>query len=102
MCIIKIDPSKPLLKDLNNIVVPKVAKKWHDLGIQLLNQAQLPKLGEICAIYSNDYHRGCVEMLKYWLDVTPGPTWDDLLHALRAPSLQLLSIAVDVEEEVKG
>ena len=97
-----IDLSKPLLKDLHNIVVPKVANKWYGLGIQLLDQKQLPKLDGIRTTYSNDQEGGCVEMLKYWLDVTPEATWDNLLCALRAPGLQLLSIAVDLEEEVKG
>ena len=41
-------------------------------------------------------------MLKCWLKITPGATWDDLIHALRAPSLELLSVADDIEKEVKG
>ena len=41
-------------------------------------------------------------MLKSWLEITPGATWDDLIHALRAPGLKLLSIADSVENEVKG
>ena len=83
-------------------MVPKVVNKWYGLGIQLLNQPQLPKLDEFRAIYSNDHQGGCVEMLKYWLDITSGATWDDLIHALRAPGLQLLTIADDVEKEVEG
>ena len=99
---VTIDSSKPLLKDLSNVVIPKVANKWYELGIQLLNQPQLPKLDEIHKAYPNNLQRGCVEMLKYWLDITPGATWDDLIHALRAPGLQLLAMADDVEKEVKG
>ena len=41
-------------------------------------------------------------MLKYWLKITPGVTWDNLIHALRAPGLQLFAIADDVEKELKG
>ena len=41
-------------------------------------------------------------MLKCWLNITPGATWDNLILALRAPGLELLSIADDVEKEVKG
>ena len=100
--IIKTDLSKPLLKDLHNTVVPKVANNWYGLGIQLLDQPQVPKLDEIRDAYSKDYQGGCVEMLKYWLNITPAATWADLIHALRAPGLQLLSIANDIEEEVKG
>ena len=90
------------MKDLSNIVIPKVANEWYELGIQLLNQPQLPKLDEIYKAYSNNRQRGCLEMLKYWLEITPGATWDNLIHALRAPGLQLMAVADDVEKEVKG
>ena len=83
-------------------MVPKVANKWYQLGIQLFNEPQLPRLDEIRANYSTDHREGCVEMLKYWLDVTPGATWDDIIHALRAPGLELLSIADDVEKAFKS
>ena len=99
---VTIDSSKPLLKDLSNIVIPKVANKWYELGIQLLNQPQLPKLDEIQKAYPNNLQRGCIEMLKYWLEITPGASWDNLIHALRAPGLELLTIADDVEKEVKS
>ena len=99
---VAIDSPKPLLKDLSNIVIPKVANDWYDLGIQLFNESQLPKLDEIRATFSSDRRGGCVEMLKYWLKITPGATWNNLIYALRAPGLQLITIADDVEKEVKG
>ena len=68
----------------------------------MFSESQLPRLDEISTTYSNDRRRGCIEMLKYWLQITPGATWDNLIHALRAPGLQLLTIADDVEKEVKG
>ena len=94
--------SKPLLKDLHNIVVPRVANKWYELGIQLLNESQLPRLDEIRATYSNEHRRGCVEMLKCWLSINPGASWDNLIRALRAPGLELLATADDIEKEVNG
>ena len=97
-----VDSSKPLLKDLYNIVIPKVANDWYDLAIQLFSESQVPRLDEISATFSNDRRRGCVEMLKYWLKITPGATWDNLIHALRAPGLQLMAIADEVEKEVEG
>ena len=97
-----LDSSKPLLKDLFNIIVLKVTNKWYELGIQLYNQSQLPRLDGIYASYSNNNQRGCVEMLKCWLDSTPRATWDNLINALKAPGLELLSIADDVEKEVRG
>ena len=100
--LLKIDLSRPLLKDLHNIFIPKVASDWYNLAIQLFNESQLPRLDEIRATYSNDRRGGCAEMFKHWLNVTPGASWDNLIHALRAPGLQLLSIADVVEKEVKG
>jgi len=90
------------LKDLHNILVPKVANKWYELGIQLFNEQQLPRLDQIRTIYSNDFQKGCIEMLGYWLKITPGATWNNLICALKAPGLMLLTIADDVEKEVKG
>ena len=94
--------AKPLLKDLHNFVVPRVANKWYELGIQLLNESQLPRLNGIRAVYANDHQRGCVEMLQHWLNITPEASWDNLIHALRAPHLELLAIADDIKKEVKG
>ena len=83
-------------------MIPKVANDWYDLGIQLFSESQVPRLDEIYDTYSNDRRRGCREMLKCWLKITPGATWDDLIRALRAPGLELLSIADDVEKQLKG
>ena len=99
---VTIDSSRPLLRDLFNIVIPKVANKWYELGIQLLNQSQLPKLEEIQKAYPNNFQRCCFEMLKYWLDITPGASWDNLIRTLRVPSLELLAMADDVEKDFKG
>ena len=83
-------------------MVPKIANKWYELGIQLFSPSQLTRLHEIRANYLNDHRGGCIEMLNCWLDITSGATWDNLIHALRAPGLELLAIADDVEKEVKG
>ena len=95
-------PLKPLLRDLHNIVIPKISNDWYEVGIQLFSDSQLPKLDEIRAVYSNDRRGGCVEMLKYWLKITLEPTWDNLIHALRSPGLELLAVANDIEKKVKG
>ena len=96
------DPSKPVLKDLHNILIPKIANDWYQVGIQLFDNSQLPKLDEIQATYSSDRRRGCVEMLKYWLQITPEATWDNLIHVLKEPGLELFSLADDVEKEIKS
>jgi len=83
-------------------VVPKVAINWYELAIQLFSESQLPRLDEIRRVNSNDLQKGCIEMVKYWLVVTPGATWNDIISALKAPGLTMLAIADDIEKEVKG
>jgi len=90
------------LKELHNAVVPKVANKWYELGIQLLNPSQISKLDEILSSYSTAHHQGCIEMLNLWLQTTPEASWENLIQALKQPSLELLSIANEVEKEVRG
>ena len=90
------------MKDLHSIVVPKVAINWYELGIQLVNESRPRRLDQIKIVHSNDPQMGCIEMLKYWLDVTPGATWDDIISTLRKPGLGLLGIADDIEKEIKG
>ena len=90
------------MKDLHNIIIPKVAHDWYSLGIQLFSESKLPRLDEIRATYSNNRREGCGEMLRCWLNITPEATWDQLIHALRAPGLELLTTADDVEKEIKG
>ena len=94
----------PTLGDLHNTVIPKVADKWYKLGIQLLDSSQLINLDKVRLTYSNDSQKACVEMIKYWLKNTSDATWDSLIHALRAPGLELLAIAEDVvkQRKVKG
>ena len=97
-----IDHLKPRLKDLVNIVAPKVSAKWFELGIQLLDDSQLPKLEEILAVHTKNYDRGCIEMLKYWLHVDKEATWGKIIEALKAPGLQIPTVSQNVNEEAKG
>ena len=100
--ILLLDLQKPLLKDLRNIVVPKVASKWYEVGVQLFNQSQLPRLNEIQATYLNDHQGGCAEMFRFWLEITPGASWNSLIHAITAPGLELLSTADNIHKKLKG
>ena len=85
------------------IIVPKIAKVWYELAIQLFDNSQLPKLDEIRTTHSSKLREGCIEMLKYWLEITPEATctWDNLIYVLRE-RLELVAIAEDVEKKVKG
>ena len=97
-----IGSSKPRLKDLQNIVVPKVTDKWRELGTELLRDSCLPKLDEIRENYPNDCHKCCLMMIDHWLKTTPSATWSDILQALRSPALELTANAEKIEMEIKG
>ena len=94
--------SKPILKDLQDIVVPKVTAKWYELGIALLPNSCMAKLDEICEIYSKNYHKCCLMMIDHWLKITPSATWSDILQALRSSALGLTAIAEEIEMKIKG
>ena len=92
--------SKPTLADLQAIVLPKVTAKWYELGIALL--LHLPKLNKIQKTYPRDFDTCCLEMLQYWLEVSPSPTWNDLIRVSKSPYLELVNQAEEIESEIKS
>ena len=86
-------PSKKKLLEL----IPNVALQWYELGIQLLKEDQEPHLDIIKADYGNDSKRCCVQMLWYWLKTNPKASWKQLLEALRSPTLELHTVAANIE-----
>ena len=92
---------KPKLKELQTIVVRYVTADWYDLGIALLDDQHMPKLKEIERIYPYNAERCCIEMLEYWLKVTPSATWNYLIESLRS-KLQLITVSERIESQIKG
>ena len=90
--------SQPTLNDLSCHVVMKAAQKWRDLGVQLLedNQFQIGMLDIIGAEY-NDV-RCCEHVLEMWLQITPNASWNQLISALRSPTVQLDRLADQLEK----
>ena len=91
---------KPTHKKLLNHVIPKVASKWHELGIELYKDADVPRLDTIQRECPGDYAKACTEMLSYWRETYGSATWNRLIKALRAPGLQLNAIALDIMRDV--
>ena len=53
---------------------------------------------EIKKNYRGNNEAGCREMFELWLDLQAGSaSWDQLIQALREPSLELNEIAIKVE-----
>lgn len=90
---------RPTIQHLTEHVLPLVAVKWHDLGLELMDACVEDErlLLEIKKNYrsSNECCRG---MFKLWLDVQAGASWNQLVQALREPSLGLNELSIKVEE----
>jgi len=93
---------KPLHRDLLNVLIPKAADKWHELGIQLLDQLHVSRLDQISADYPKNVQKCCYEMLRYWLQVDTEATWYKIIQALKSPGVLLSVAAAEVEQELKG
>ena len=87
-------PSKKKILEL----IPNLAPHWYELGIQLLREDQEPHLDVIKSYYGNDNKQCYVQMFWYWLKTNPNANWQQLLHALRSPALELHTVAANVEE----
>ena len=76
-------------------MVNSVAGKWKDLGVQLLP----PEMVDIIAAdHPHDVVSCCKCVLKKWLDTTTDATWNQLIKALRSPSVQLDCLAGQLEQ----
>ena len=70
-------------------MVNDVADKWNDLGVQLLRSDQENRLNIIAVDHPHDAVSCCKRVLEKWLDTTTDATWNQLITALRSPSVQL-------------
>ena len=74
---------RPALKFLNRHVRDHVYSKWHDLGLELLEQEDEETLNQIKRNNPNDDWECCNEMFQLWLRKCDTATWDQLIQALR-------------------
>ena len=87
---------RPALKLLNKHVrkhLPSV--KWHDLGLELLEQEDEETLNQIKANYPNDVSECCKEMFQLWLSKCATATWNQLIQALREVDLNNLATTIE-------
>ena len=90
LCIAAIGRDRPSLQDLSEHVVTIAADKWRDLGVQLLPRLGQEKMLDIIAEdHPHDVVSCCKCVLKKWLDTTTDATWNELIRALRSPTIQL-------------
>ena len=74
------------------------ALKWKHLGAQLLQDDRFNVLNVKEANNPNDSVGCCKLFLMSWLEITPDPSRNQLISALRCPTVQLDSLADQLEE----
>ena len=73
---------KPTLKLLSKYVRDKVAPRWYDFGVELLENEYIEQLDIIEKNHPGDPQRCCSEMFKYWLQIDTEATWNKLTDSL--------------------
>ena len=77
-------------------MVPSVATKWYDLGLQLLDPKHAKELNVIEADTRDNVATCCRKMFSRWLNIEESPTWHKLLKALG--DINLNNEASDIEQ----
>ena len=86
---------RPALKLLNKHVRKHIAPKWHDLGLELLEQEDEATLKQIKSDNPSDVGECCKEMFELWLSKCSTATWDQLIQALREVDLNNLATTIE-------
>ena len=90
---------RPALKLLNRHVRKHISSKWHDLGLELLEQEDEETLNQIKSNNPNDVGECCKEMFQLWLRKCDTATWDQLIQALRV--IDLNNLATEIQGMLK-
>ena len=96
--IVRIGSDRPTLKDLYDHVVMNVATKWRDLGVHLLRTDQEKLLDIIEADCRNNVANCCKRLFRKWLDTSTNATWNELIKALKSPTVQLDYVASQLDK----
>ena len=75
-----------------------VGKKWHDLGIELLDFNDFEELDTIETEHPSDLNKCCTKMLNLWLKKQPTASWNQLIEALRQPGIKLGTLATKIKQ----
>ena len=93
----------PTPKQLRDILKPdfsRVATKWSELGVQLLDDAETDILYVIKADHPSDVTTCCNEMFERWLRIQPDASWSQLVTALNKIGLKV--VAEDINKLIKN
>ena len=81
-------------------MIPRVAAKWNELGIELYKDNDILHLERIGKEHPGDFTKACTEMFKFWRTTYTNATWNKLIKAITAPGLQLNAIAADIKRDL--
>ena len=84
------------MRDLNTHVVPLVAARWYDLGLELLKPQHEREL-EIIEENNNEVKKCCRKMFSKWLETqSDNASWDQLIQAVK--NIELNDVSNDIEQ----
>ena len=86
---------RPIMKDLNKHIIPWVATKWYDLGLELLHPKHENLLSIIQEDHKNDALACCRRMFNEWLRRSTDATWSQLKVAATEADLNNVASAID-------
>ena len=81
MCIC-IGTDKPTLQQLHNHVKDKVAARWRNLGVALLEEESRHMLNILEVNFPNDAQERYSRLFDYWLRIDTEASWNTLIDAL--------------------
>lgn len=92
---------RPTLRQLHE-VLDIVAPKWHELAMELLDEAAHVKVIE--ADYRGDVRACCSKMFQHWLERDYNASWKKLISILKRPHLEtaLNTLALTLEKKCIG
>jgi len=103
LCLLyRIGEKKPLTKELQSLVIPKVSTHYNEIGIELFHDDDLSRLDEIAKANPTDYRKACTAMFQHWLGADYDATWNALIAALRSPGIQLISVSHELVKQLNG
>ena len=92
-----IGTDRPMLKYLYRYVRTYICTQWYEIGIELLDIDDIPRLEMIRQNFPGDPSQCVALMLELWLERKEDASWDTLIRALRQPHIILLVLASKIE-----
>ena len=87
---------------LQRHVIPHVATKWYQLGVELFDEQEEHKLKIVASDHKNDVTNCCYEMFRMWLETHANTTWSQIVEALNSPGVELVQVAAELKKSFIG